>query len=142
MPREPESSRPSGLGYEVLVASRRDESADALASELRVDSLAWEDVPASEGDLYVNATPIGGKDGDGSAIPPAVLANRPLVFDCVYRRDGKSTPTVAAARAARCAVIEGMQMFAAQAVRQSSLFGAEDVTPEEIRRLIASEVGA
>lgn len=127
------------LGYEVLVASRRDESADALASELRVDSLAWEDVPASEGDLYVNATPIGGKDGDGSAIPPAVLANRPLVFDCVYRRDGKLTPTIAAARAARCAVIEGIQMFAAQAVRQASLFGTEGVTAEEVHACLVAE---
>lgn len=130
------------LGYEVLVASRRDESADALAEELGVDSLAWEDVPASEADLYVNATPVGGKDGDSSAVPSAVLANRPLVFDCVYRRDGKLTPTVAAAREARCPVIDGIQMFAAQAVRQASLFGAEDVTPDEVRRLIASREGA
>lgn len=130
------------LGYEVLVASRRDESADALAEEMGVDSLAWEDVPMSEVDLYVNATPVGGKDGDGSAVPSTVLGNRPLVFDCVYRRDGKVTPTVAAARAARCAVIEGIEMFAAQAVRQSSLFGVEDVGPEEVRRLIASEAQA
>ncbi|MGH9399746.1 MAG: shikimate dehydrogenase family protein, partial [Thermoanaerobaculia bacterium] len=126
------------LGYEVLIASRRDESADALAEELGVDSLAWKDVAASEADLYVNATPVGGKDADGPAVPREVLANRPLVFDCVYRRDGRPTPTVAAARAARCRVVEGIQMFAAQAVRQASLFGVEEVTAEEVSRLVAS----
>jgi shikimate dehydrogenase len=130
------------LGYEVIVASRRDEAADALAEEMSVDSLAWDDVPASEGDLYVNTTPQGSKDGDGSAVPPGVLANRPLVFDCVYRRDGKPTATVTAARAGRCPVIEGIQMFAAQAVRQASLFGVEDVSLDEVRSLIASQDGA
>ncbi len=124
------------LGYEVLVASRRDDRADALAGELGIDSLAFEDVAASEADLYVNATPMGTRDENGSAIPAAVLANRPLVFDCVYRRDGSPTPTVAAARAARCAVVEGIQMFAAQAVRQARLFGVEGVTPEEVTEIL------
>ncbi len=126
------------LGYEVLVASRKDEQADALASELHVDSLAWDDVAASEADLYLNATPIGASDEDGSAVPAGALANRPLVFDCVYRRDGSQTPTIRAARAARCAVVEGIQMFAAQAVRQARLFGVEGVTPEEITAVLRS----
>ena len=52
--------------------------------------------------------------------------NRPLVFDCVYRRDGSPTATIGAARAARCPVVEGRQMFAAQALRQARLFGVVD----------------
>jgi shikimate dehydrogenase len=126
------------LGYEVQVASRRDEAADTLANELGVDSLAWDDVAASEADLYLNATPVGGKDGDAPALPPEVLANRPLVFDCVYRRDGQPTSTIRAARAARCPAVEGIQMFAAQAVRQASLFGVEGVTADEIGSLVAT----
>jgi shikimate dehydrogenase len=124
------------LGYEVLVSSRRDEQADALARELGVDSLAWADVAATEADLYVNATPVGARDEDGPAVPAAVLANRPLVFDCVYRRDGSPTPTVKAARAARCPVVEGIRMFAAQAVRQARLFGVEGVTEEEVAAVL------
>ena len=120
------------LGYEVLVASRRNEQADAVARELSVDSLAWDDVAASEADLYVNATPVGWRDEDVSALPSAVLANRPLVFDCVYRKDGYETSTIRAARAARCAVVEGIRMFASQAARQAALFGVEGVTAEEI----------
>ena len=125
------------LGYEVLVAGRRDSEADALADELRVDSLSWEDVARSEADLYVNATPIGSRPGDPPAVPPSALEHRPLIFDCVYRKDGGETPTIAAARAARCPSIEGLQMFAAQALRQARLFGADGVTLQEIRAILA-----
>jgi 3-dehydroquinate dehydratase/shikimate dehydrogenase len=124
------------LGYEVMVSSRRDAQADALALELDVDSLAWEDLPASEADLYFNATPIGSSDADPPAIPPGALENRPLVFDAVYRRDGSPTPTIRAARAARCPTIEGLQMFAAQAVRQARLFGVADATLEEVFQIL------
>ncbi len=129
------------LGYEVMVASRRDEQADALALELDVDSLAWEDVARSEADLYFNATPIGSRDEDPPACPAEVLANRPLVFDSVYRSDGLPTSTIRAARAAGCPVVEGIRMFAAQAVRQARLFGVEDATLEEVTRLLAAPPG-
>jgi shikimate 5-dehydrogenase len=65
------------------------------------------------------------------------LENRPLVFDAVYRRDGAPTPTIRAARAARCPTIEGIRMFAAQAVRQARLFGVTDATLEEILEVLA-----
>ena len=125
------------LGYEVMIAARRDEEADALARELAVDSLAWEDVGGSEADLYVNATPVGARDEDGPALDAGVLSHRPLVFDCVYRRDGRPTPTIAAARAAGCPTVEGIRMFAAQAVRQARLFGVADAAAEEVARLLA-----
>jgi shikimate dehydrogenase len=124
------------LGYEVMVASRRDEQADALALELDVDSLAWEDVAGSEADLYFNATPIGSREEDPPAFPASVFTNRPLVFDSAYRRDGSPTSTIRAARAAGCPVVEGIRMFAAQAVRQARLFGVEDATLEEVTRLL------
>ncbi|HEU5248448.1 MAG TPA: type I 3-dehydroquinate dehydratase [Thermoanaerobaculia bacterium] len=125
------------LGYEVFVSSRRDSEADALAAELRVDSLAWDDVAASEADLYVNATPVGSSDSDPPAMPVAALHHRPLVLDTVYRRDGSQTPTIRAARNAGCPVVEGIQMFAAQAVRQARLFGVEDATLEEVTDLLS-----
>ena len=126
------------LGYEVLVATRRDERADALAAEFAVDSLAWDDVAESEADLYVNATPVGALDGEPPAVPESVLEKRPLIFDCVYRRDGKPTSTIRAARAARCPVVEGIRMLAAQAVRQARLFGVADASAEEVLRILAA----
>ena len=80
------------LGYEVMVASRRDEQADALALELDVDSLAWEDVSRSEADLYFNATPIGSSDEDPSAIPPGALCAGACGFLLARRALPCSTP--------------------------------------------------
>jgi len=124
------------LGYEVLVAGRRDGKTDALAESFGVDSLAWSDVAASEADLYVNATPIGSAADDPPAVPENVLAARPLVFDCVYRRDGGQTSTIRAARAAGCPTVDGLEMFAVQAAAQARLFGVEGVSREEVGRVL------
>ena len=124
------------LGYEVTLSARRDEEADRVSGELGVDSLAWEDVAASEADLYVNATPAGLGEDDAPAVPAGALAGRPLVFDCVYRRDGGETATIRAAKAAGCPTVDGLDMLAAQAVRQAHLFGVTDATPEEVRGIL------
>jgi shikimate dehydrogenase/3-dehydroquinate dehydratase type I len=124
------------LGYEVAIAARRDAEADRLAEALHVDSLAWADLPASEADLYLNATPVGWREDEPSAIPERVLEGRPLVFDCVYRRDGRETSTMRAARAAKCPTVDGLRMFVVQAVRQAQLFGVEGVTSEEVAGIL------
>jgi shikimate dehydrogenase/3-dehydroquinate dehydratase type I len=129
------------LGYEVDIAARRDAEAERVATELGCGWIPWGGVPASEADLYVNATPVGWKDDDPSAIPASLFEARPLVFDCVYRRDGRETATIRAARAAKCPTVDGLQMFAAQAVRQSRLFGVEGVTLEDVTCLLGAEVG-
>ena len=130
------------LGYEVVVTARRDAEADRLAEALHVDSMAWIDLSASEADLYVNATPVGWRDEDPRAIPESLLESRPLVFDCVYRRDGRETSTIRAARAAKCPTVEGLQMFAVQAVRQAELFGATGVTPQEVLQILRAGMPA
>jgi len=124
------------LGYEVIVTARRDAEADRLAEALHVDSMAWSDLSASEADLYVNATPVGWRDEDPPAIPERLLEARPLVFDCVYRRDGRETSTIRAARAAGCPMVDGLRMFSVQAVRQAELFGVEGVTAEEVMAIL------
>ena len=124
------------LGYEIAIGARRDPEADRVAGELHTDSMAWADVARSEADLYVNTTPVGWQDGDPSAIPPVLFENRPLIFDCVYRRDGRETSTIRQARAAGCPTIDGLQMLAAQAVRQAAFLGMEGVTLEEVRRIL------
>ncbi len=124
------------LGYEVALCARRDAEADRVAAELGVDSLAWMDLPASEADLYVNATPLGWRDDEPSALPASVLEARPLVFDCVYRRDGRETATIRAAREKKCPTVEGLQMFVVQAVRQAQLFGVPEVGNDEVRGIL------
>ena len=125
------------IGYEVVVAARRQEAAAALAAEFHVDAASWGETADLEADLYLNATPLGARDDDPLPIPVSVLEWKPLVFDCVYRRDGTPTPLIAAARAARCPTVDGLQMFAAQAVRQARLFGVADAAPEQIREILS-----
>ncbi len=129
------------LGYEVAIAARRVAEADRLAAELGADSMAWDDVAGSEADLYLNATPVGWRDDDPSILPEGLLENRPLVFDCVYRRDGRDTSTIRAARVAGCPTVDGLQMFAAQAARQAQLFGVEEATVEQVARIVREAVG-
>jgi 3-dehydroquinate dehydratase / shikimate dehydrogenase len=124
------------LGYEVAVAGRRDSEADALAASFGVDSIAWAGIAETEADLYVNATPVGWQPDDPPAVPVRVLGERPLVFDCVYRRDGEETATIRSARAAGCRAVDGLEMFAVQAAAQARLFGVEGVTREEIGRIL------
>jgi 3-dehydroquinate dehydratase/shikimate dehydrogenase len=126
------------LGYEVAVAGRRNEAADEIARQFGVDSLAWEDVAGTEADLYVNATPVGWRPEDPPAISSPVLSGRPLVFDCVYRRDGGETSTIRAARAAGCPTVSGLEMFAVQAAAQAGFFGVEGVAREEVGRLLGN----
>jgi 3-dehydroquinate dehydratase/shikimate dehydrogenase len=130
------------IGYEVLVAARREEAAEALAKEFGVEAIGWDGIADAEADLYLNATPLGYRDEDPPFIPDSVLEWKPLVFDCVYRRDGQPTRTIEKARAARCPTVDGLQMFAAQAVRQARLFGAADATLEEVQSILARGVGA
>ncbi|MEO8347636.1 MAG: type I 3-dehydroquinate dehydratase, partial [Acidobacteriota bacterium] len=125
------------LGYEVAVAGRRNEEADALAAHFGVDSLSWDDVAQSEADLYVNTTPVGSRPEDPPALPARVFGSRPLVFDCVYRRDESETSTIRAARAAGCRTVGGLEMFAVQAAAQARLFGVEGATREEAAALLA-----
>ena len=124
------------LGYEVAVSGRRNDAADEVAAQFGVDSLAWDDVAATEADLYVNATPAGWRPDDPPAIPTSVLSGRPLVFDCAYRRDRAETATIRAARSAGCPTIDGLEMFAVQAALQAGFFGVEGVTREEVGRIL------
>ncbi|HEX9149780.1 MAG TPA: type I 3-dehydroquinate dehydratase [Thermoanaerobaculia bacterium] len=124
------------LGYEVAVAARHGGDADALAVKFGVGTVAWESVAETEADLYVNATPVGWRPEDPPAVSARVLAARPLVFDCVYRRGGGETATIRAAREAGCRTVDGLEMFAVQAAAQARLFGIEGVTREEVGRIL------
>lgn len=130
------------LGYEVFVAGRNDDAADDLARSFRIGSIAWESVSETEADLYVNATPVGWRPEDPAAVPAKVLEAKPLVFDCVYRRDGGETATIRAARQAGCRTVDGLEMFAVQAAAQARFFGVEHVTREEVGRILGQRRAA
>jgi shikimate dehydrogenase len=88
----------------------------ALPADTRVFSRSGDWPPRSEDcDLVVNATPV----TDALLVTP-----RPgqTVVDLAYRGDGAETALVAAARAAGCEVIDGLEALVRQGARSFELW--------------------
>jgi 3-dehydroquinate dehydratase / shikimate dehydrogenase len=124
------------LGYEVTLASRRPERAQEAAAALGIRTAPVRELPGIVADLWIHATPLGGSGDDPLPLPQEAFTSRPIVLDCVYRRDAQGaleqTRLVREARSAGCRVIDGATMLAHQAVRQAALFEVPEATPEEI----------
>ena len=58
------------------------------------------------------------------------------MFDCVYRRDGRETSTIRAARAAKCPTVEACACSRSRPCGRRELFGVEGVTPEEVAAIL------
>ena len=87
-----------------------------LAGEVRVFSRSGEWPPdASGADLIVNATPV----RDELLVEPRAGQT---VVDLAYRADGKPTALVAAARAAGCEVVDGLEALVRQGAASFQLW--------------------
>jgi shikimate 5-dehydrogenase len=97
--------------------ARRPDQAAAVAATARCESAGLEALPGLAWDVLINATPLGSGAFPGEN-PASAAALRPgaVVFDMVY--EPRETPLLAAARAAGCVTIDGVEMLVAQAVGQ------------------------
>ncbi len=101
----------------LFLVNRTVEKAHALADVLRArfpgTHCAVADAPGTlDGmDLVVNASSVGLQAGDVSPIPAEAMPSRLRVFDTVYRRDGESTPLLAAAQAAGARTAGGLSLL-------------------------------
>jgi shikimate 5-dehydrogenase len=92
---------------------------------------------AGSWDLLVNATPVGSlPDTGASPVPPGSLAGGRAVYDLVYKPVG--TSLLAAARAAGCVAIGGLEMLVAQAVEQFEWWTGL-TAPREVMRAAAED---
>ena len=94
----------------LVLVNRTPEKSRALVENLRgqvacageISALAWEADALVEAlkevDLVVNASSVGLKPGDVSPLAAADIPSSLLVFDTVYRADGRNTPLVDAAQ--------------------------------------------
>ena len=88
----------------------------ALAGEVRVFSRGGEWPPDASGcDLIVNATPV----RDELLVEPSA---EQTVVDLAYYPDGRPTALVAAARAAGCEVVDGLEALVRQGVKSFELW--------------------
>jgi 3-dehydroquinate dehydratase/shikimate dehydrogenase len=101
----------------VTVLARRREQAEDVARTTGCGAAPLETIDSLGWDVLVNATPVGSGAAPGrSPVPAAKLTPGAVVFDMVY--EPRETPLLAAARAAGCVVIDGVEMLVAQAVGQ------------------------
>jgi shikimate dehydrogenase len=93
-------------GASLRISARRRAQAEALAARVGAAVSDWP--PALDGAAaVVNATPI----RDEALVD---LAAGPTVVDLAYRPDGEPTALVAAARAAGCTVVDGLEVLVRQ----------------------------
>jgi shikimate dehydrogenase len=109
-----------GAGGRVTVAGRDVGKARKLAAELSskaIAAIAWSDVPRTEHDALVHATPLGSTAApDELPIPADWIRPGSLVLDAVYRP--LRTPLLVAAVERGCTAVPGGEWFVRQAVLQ------------------------
>jgi shikimate dehydrogenase len=120
---------------EVTVVTRRPEAVAELADAakalgVQLDGLPWEQAPAAfDADVIVSTVPKGGADSLAAQVgwrPGSVL------FDAIY--DPWPTPLAAAAAAAGCPVVSGLDLLLAQALGQFEQFTGVRPAPEQAMR--------
>lgn len=115
----------------VTIANRSTGRGRALASDLGVDFLPWDDLDPHGFELLIQATSQG-RDGD-PVIDPADLDPGCAVLDLVYRPEGP-TALIAGARARGLVAIDGREVLLAQARGQFRLAHGVELPELSARR--------
>lgn len=106
---------------QLMLVNRSHEKAEAVAAEIfllgtraETSVIPWQDdalrAALAKTDLIVNATSLGMKPNDARLLPADALLQRHLVFDMVYRADGR-TPLLADAAAAGARTVDGLSLL-------------------------------
>ncbi|KAJ9514016.1 hypothetical protein QJQ45_021097, partial [Haematococcus lacustris] len=108
------------------VANRNRDRAEQLVASMAPGTaqvVEWSELQAGrvQADVLANTTAVGmAPQAAASPVPASSLSCFGLVFDAVYTPVW--TQLLLDAKAANCQVVDGLQMFVGQAVRQFELF--------------------
>ena len=122
---------------EVLICSRNYERSQILAAELGCRPIEWEfrHDARQRINLLINGTPVGmHPDVEVSPFDATALNQYMVVFDTVYNPE--NTILIKNARAAKCRIISGIDMFVRQACYQYRIFTGRDAPVDLIRKTI------
>lgn len=122
---------------DVSVTGRSREKTEALAQEFNAFSLAWEERGDWQGDLLVNATPLGMSGPYSSDSPWPKIASWTginCVYDLVYTP--LETSLLREARAHKVQCISGLEMFLGQACAQFKLWTKAALPMDSLRQLV------
>lgn len=122
-------------GAQVTITARNASAAEELARALNGKTVPWNDRHIVVPDILVNGTPVGMfPEMDDTPFHTNKLTGETLVFDTIYNPE--QTLFIKGARAARCPVVTGLQMFVRQAAYQYRLFtGNEPPIPVMVKTI-------
>jgi 3-dehydroquinate dehydratase / shikimate dehydrogenase len=122
-------------GAAVTISSRNHQSAQELAGQLGGRSIEWVHRHSIVPDILVNGTPVGMfPDVDDTPFQTHNLTGKTLVFDTIYNPE--QTLFIKGAKASKCPIVTGLQMFVRQAAYQYRLFtGQEPPIPVMVKTI-------
>lgn len=128
-------------GFRTTLVSRRSESVGTSPLGQGVAVLGPADVPRGAADVVVNATPAGsGSDPAGRAVDLGWAKAGAIVFETNYRP--RVTPLLVAARSAGFRILDGVDLYVAQAIAQLRLFRSDcDDAEAELRAAVERALG-
>ncbi|MFP4658437.1 MAG: shikimate dehydrogenase [Desulfonatronovibrionaceae bacterium] len=105
------------LGIKTVLSNKTASKAEALAREMKAETVAWEKRHSVRTDLLVNTTPLGmyGENRDRSPWE-ADMTGVQAVYDIIY--NPVDTPLTKQATQEGKTIIPGLEMFVAQAAEQ------------------------
>jgi adenylyltransferase/sulfurtransferase len=123
-------------GAKIVVLARAPERAGALASLVGGDAGRLDELGGMRWDILINATPL----SRGVLDQEQSLSCRPgsLVLDMVY--DPDETELLVTAKNRGAIAVPGLEMLAAQAVRQAEIWTGTSPTAEELKQAARKEI--
>ncbi|GAA2631631.1 shikimate dehydrogenase [Dactylosporangium fulvum] len=128
----------ASLAADVTIYTRRPEAAEELrpvadALDVALDAAPWEKAhECAAAPVVISTVPKGAADH----LAVADWSGRPVVFDAIY--DPWPTPLAAAAQAAGCAIVSGLDLLLWQAVDQFELFTGVKAPVGEMRAALSA----
>jgi 3-dehydroquinate dehydratase / shikimate dehydrogenase len=128
-------------GAELQITSRTYEKAMGLASELKCESIEWEERHQASPDVLINCTPAGmHPEVNETPFEESGMNRRMIVFDTIYNPE--QTLLLKTAREHGCKTVSGVEMFVKQAELQFKFFTGEEAPTDVMRDTLRKTIGA
>ncbi len=128
-------------GAGVSLASRSDEKATKLASDVGCRAIHWGNRASTQSDILVNCTPVGMfPKVDDTPAPPAAFRPGMLVFDTVYHPEHTMFLKLATERG--CTTVTGVDMFVHQAAKQFQIYTGLEAPMQLMRDVMKGKLSS
>lgn len=122
-------------GAKVVVAARTPSKVASLRETLGCEIVSWDQRHSVDAEILMNCSPIGmSPNVNATPYESNYLRSNMVVFDTIYNPE--ETQLILDARAAKCSVVTGLEMFVRQAAIQFKLFTGKEAPADVMRRVL------